>query len=91
MCKYFICSDSSNRICSRQKEVVIWDYFETDAQKQMMQSLIDEFNASQDEYEASHVYVPFADYEKQLTLGIASGELQIWLSLMAVVWHPSFS
>ena len=58
-----------------KQEVVIWDYFETDAQKQMMQSLIDEFNASQDEYEASHVYVPFADYEKQLTLGIASGEL----------------
>ena len=58
-----------------KKEVVIWDYFETDAQKQMMQSLIVEFNASQDEYEASHVYVPFADYEKQLTLGIASGEL----------------
>lgn len=58
-----------------KKEVVIWDYFETDAQKQMMQSLIDEFNASQNEYEASHVYVPFADYEKQLTLGIASGEL----------------
>ena len=58
-----------------KKEVVIWDYFETDAQKQMMQSLIDEFNASQDEYEASHVYVPFADYEKRLTLGIASGEL----------------
>ena len=57
------------------KEVVIWDYFETDAQKEMMQSLIDGFNASQDEYEASHVYVPFADYEKQLTLGIASGEL----------------
>ena len=56
-------------------EVVIWDYFETDAQKEMMQSLIDGFNASQDEYEASHVYVPFADYEKQLTLGIASGEL----------------
>ena len=58
-----------------KKEVVIWDYFETDAQKEMMQSLIDGFNASQDEYEASHVYVPFADYEKQLTLGIASGEL----------------
>ena len=58
-----------------KKEVVIWDYFETDAQKKMMQDLIDGFNASQEEYEASHVYVPFADYEKQLTLGIASGEL----------------
>lgn len=57
------------------KEVVIWDYFETDAQKAMMQTLIDGFNASQSEYTASHVYVPFSDYEKQLTLGIASGEL----------------
>lgn len=58
-----------------KKQVVIWDYFETDAQKEMMQTLVDGFNESQDEYEASHVYVPFADYEKQLTLGIASGEL----------------
>lgn len=58
-----------------KKDVVIWDYFETDAQKEMMQRLIDGFNSSQDEYVASHVYVPFADYEKQLTLGIASGEL----------------
>ena len=58
-----------------KKEVVIWDYFETDAQKEMIQSLMDGVNASQDEYEATHVYVPFSDYEKQLTLGIASGEL----------------
>ena len=58
-----------------KKSVVIWDYFETDAQKEMMQTLIDGFNSSQSEYEASHVYVPFSDYEKQLTLGVASGEL----------------
>ena len=57
------------------KEVVIWDYFETDAQREMMQTLIDGFNASQDSFTASHVYVPFSDYEKQLTLGVASGEL----------------
>lgn len=58
-----------------KKEVVIWDYFETDAQKEMMQDLIDGFNESQDEYVASHTYVPFADYEKQLTLGLSSGDL----------------
>ncbi len=58
-----------------KESVVIWDYFETDAQKTMMQNMIDGFNQSQDQYEASHVYVPFADYEKQLTLGMASGEL----------------
>ena len=48
-----------------KQEVVIWDYFETDAQKKMMESLINGFNSSQDEYVASHTYVPFADYEKQ--------------------------
>lgn len=58
-----------------KKEVVIWDYFETDAQKEMIKTLIDGFNGSQDQYTASHVYVPFSDYEKQLTLGVASGEL----------------
>ena len=58
-----------------KEEVVIWDYFETDAQKQMIQDIMDGFNASQDKYVASHVYVPFSDYEKQLTLGMASGEL----------------
>ena len=58
-----------------KESVVIWDYFETDAQKVMIQDLIDGFNSSQDQYEASHVYVPFSDYEKQLTLGMASGEL----------------
>lgn len=58
-----------------KKEVVIWDYFETDAQKKMIEDMITDFNSKQDEFEASHVYVPFSDYEKQLTLGMASGEL----------------
>lgn len=71
-------SDSSGDSASAKdgkKEVVIWDYFETDAQKKMMEDMISDFNSSQDEFEASHAYVPFADYEKQLTLGMASGEL----------------
>ncbi len=38
-----------------KESVVIWDYFETDAQKNMMQDMIDGFNESQDKYEASHV------------------------------------
>jgi multiple sugar transport system substrate-binding protein len=55
--------------------VVIWDYFETEAQIAMMKSLTDGFNASQSEFKASHVYVPFSDYERQLTLAKASGTL----------------
>lgn len=68
-------SNSTATTPAAKTEVIIWDYFETDAQKQMMQVLLDGFNASQDQYTATHVYVPFSDYEKQLTLGLASGEL----------------
>lgn len=67
--------DTGKDSAGGKQEVVIWDYFETDAQKQMMEDLISGFNQAQDKYEAKHTYVPFADYEKQLTLGIASGDL----------------
>ncbi len=70
-----IADEATPTAADGKKEVVIWDYFETAAQKEMMETLIDGFNKSQDKYVASHTYVPFADYEKQLTLGIASGEL----------------
>jgi multiple sugar transport system substrate-binding protein len=66
---------NSEQSASGAKDVVIWDYFETDAQKQMMTKLIDGFNSSQDQYKGSHVYVPFADYQKQLTLAKASDQL----------------
>ncbi len=71
------CSKSSgtNQKQEGKKKLVIWDYFETDSQKVMMTKLLEGFNASHQDYEATHVYVPFSDYQKQLTLGIASGEL----------------
>ena len=50
-------------------EVKIWDYFETDAQREMIQWIMDGFNESQDVYYATHEYVPFANYKTQLQLG----------------------
>lgn len=68
-------SSTSGNAGGTNKNVVIWDYFETDAQKEMMTKLIDGFNSSQTNFKASHTYVPFADYEKQLTLATASNQL----------------
>ena len=34
----------SKKTAGGKEEVVIWDYFETDAQKNMMQDIIDGFN-----------------------------------------------
>ena len=48
-----ICAMMAGSASAAGKEVVIWDYFETDAQKEMMQTLIDGFNASQDEFTSS--------------------------------------
>lgn len=59
---------------AKSEPLVIWDYFETDSQKQMMIDLLAGFTKATG-YEAKHVYVPFSDYQKQLTLGLASGEL----------------
>ena len=56
-------------------EVKIWDYFETDAQREMINALMDGFNASQDTYYAVHEYVPFANYKTQLQLGMTTGEM----------------
>lgn len=70
------CGNSgSQKKTGGKTKLVIWDYFETDSQKIMMTQLLDGFNKTHPEYEATHVYVPFSDYQKQLTLGIASGEL----------------
>lgn len=56
-------------------EVMIWDYFETDAQRAMIQWIMDGFNESQDVYYATHEYVPFANYKTQLQLGMTTGEM----------------
>ncbi|MBQ8074480.1 MAG: ABC transporter substrate-binding protein [Oscillospiraceae bacterium] len=55
--------------------IVIWDYFETDAQREMMTMLLDGFNEFQDTYVATHEYVPFANYKTQLQLGMTTGEM----------------
>lgn len=56
-------------------KIVIWDYFETDAQREMMDWLLTGFNESQDTYYATHEYVPFANYKTQLQLGMTTGEM----------------
>ena len=65
-----VCACADDRL-----EVTIWDYFETDAQREMMDMLLNGFNESQDTYFATHEYVPFANYKTQLQLGMTTGEL----------------
>lgn len=57
------------------KEVTIWYYWETEGHQVALDKVISDYNASQDDYEVTAKYVPFADFKKQLSIGASADEL----------------
>ena len=55
--------------------VTIWYYWETEGHQVALDQVIQEYNASQDSYEVTAKYVPFADFKKQLSIGASADEL----------------
>jgi len=55
--------------------VIIWNYWETENHQITFSKVIDDYNASQDKYEVTVKYVPFADFKKQLSIGASADEL----------------
>lgn len=53
---------------TKKEELVMWSYYETDAQKKGLDYLVKEFNDSQEQYELTWEYVPMSDYIKKLTV-----------------------
>lgn len=59
-----------------KEKVVLWTYFEVDEQKAGLELLLENFNNSQDKYEASWEYKgPLTEFTKQLSIGVAEEEL----------------
>ena len=57
------------------KDVTIWYYWETEAHQVALDKVIQDYNESQDAYEVTAKYVPFADFKKQLSIGASADEL----------------
>jgi len=55
--------------------VTIWYYWETEGHQIALDKVIKDYNASQDKYEVTAKYVPFADFKKQLSIGASADEL----------------
>lgn len=55
--------------------VTIWYYWETEGHQVALDKVIKDYNASQDKYEVTAKYVPFADFKKQLSIGASADEL----------------
>ncbi|MDE6845989.1 MAG: ABC transporter substrate-binding protein [Lachnospiraceae bacterium] len=55
--------------------VTIWYYWETEGHQVALDQVIQDYNASQEQYEVTAKYVPFADFKKQLSIGASADEL----------------
>ncbi|MCI9134538.1 MAG: ABC transporter substrate-binding protein [Lachnospiraceae bacterium] len=55
--------------------VTIWYYWETEGHQVALDQVIQDYNGSQDQYEVTAKYVPFADFKKQLSIGASADEL----------------
>ncbi|HBE81108.1 MAG TPA: ABC transporter substrate-binding protein [Firmicutes bacterium] len=60
---------------SAKTKLVLWSYMEGKSQLETFDWICETFNKSQPDIEVSHVYVPFADFKKQLSIGMAAGKL----------------
>lgn len=56
-------------------EVTIWYYWETEGHQIALNSVIDAFNSSQSDITVTAKYIPFADFKKQLSIGVSAENL----------------
>lgn len=55
--------------------ITLWNYWETPKHQETLGGIVDQFNASQDSVVLTTEYIPFADFKKQLSIGVVSDEL----------------
>lgn len=60
---------------AQASEVEVWYYWENTSHQEILNGVIEDYNASQTQYKVSAKYVPFADFKKQLSIGATADEL----------------
>lgn len=68
-------AESASAESGSAEAVTIWYYWETEGHQVALDQVIQEYNASQSNYEVTAKYVPFADFKKQLSIGASADEL----------------
>lgn len=59
----------------KKEEIVLWSYYETEAQASGLDNLIEEFNKSQTRYSAKWEYVPMTEFTKRLSMAYTENAL----------------
>ncbi|MCR5776655.1 MAG: extracellular solute-binding protein [Lachnospiraceae bacterium] len=70
-------TDNTEDTAAKEKceNLLIWSYYETEAQSTGLDQIIDAFNASQDKYSASWEYVPMSEFDKRIARAYTEQEL----------------
>ncbi len=72
---------------TEKEQLVIWSYYETKAQQDGLNWLVDNFNLYQDTYELKWEYVPMTDFMKKLTMAYTEEALPD----IALIDNPNLS
>lgn len=59
----------------QREQLLLWSYYETEAQKEGLDKLVNGFNNSQKTYQISWEYVPMVDFVKRLSIALSSDNL----------------
>ena len=82
---YNASKEKKEKTVAEQKEnLVIWAYYETQAQRNGLNELVKNFNQSQNEYEVEWEYVPMTGFVK----GLSSAYTENKLPDMAILDNP---
>lgn len=66
---------NSETVEEQRENIVIWSYYETQAQQDGLDWLVENFNISQNKYTASWEYVPMTDFTKKLAMAYTEEDL----------------
>jgi len=65
-------SNSNEMKDGGKKDIVLWYYWENANHQKILNKLVDDFNHSQESIVVKTEYIPFANFKKQLSIGVAS-------------------
>lgn len=66
---------SLSGVAVAKTKLVFWSYMENQNQLATLDWICKSFNESQSAIEVTHEYIPFADFKKQLSVGMVAGKL----------------
>lgn len=68
-------SDVTEEEISSKQELLIWSYYETDAQTKGLDELTRSFNEAQDQYEITWEHVPMTEFDRRISRAYTEQEL----------------